>query len=169
MNPVTISGGTDGSGRRIGVVASRFNREIVEGLLQGSLEVLADAGVADPDVTVVWVPGSLELPLAAKELITGGKVEGVIALGCVIRGETSHFEQVSRESVGGLSRVAHDTGIPVAVGVLTVENREQARIRAGLEPDPGNAKEAGDRHRGREAALACLEMINVLGSLRERA
>lgn len=168
MNPGAIREGTGGSGRRVGIVASRFNSEIVEGLLSGALDVLEDAGVADSDITVVWVPGSLELPLAAKELITSGKVEGVVALGCVVRGETSHFEHVCRGSIGGLGRVSEETGVPVAVGVLTVENREQARVRAGLDPDPGGTKEGGDRHRGREAARACLEMMNVLGRLREQ-
>lgn len=168
MSPLEINTESSESGLAIGVVASRFNSLIVEGLLQGTLEVLSNAGVADSDVTVVWVPGALELPLAASKLADSGHVDGVIALGCVIRGETSHFEHVSREAIGGLSRVTLKTGIPVATGILTVENEEQARIRAGLDADKGGVKERGDRHRGREAARACLDMISVLRQLGKR-
>lgn len=146
-------------GTRITVLASRFNEEIVAGLLEGALGWLAGAGLKDEQVRTVWVPGALELPVAAARLAKSGQVDGLVALGCVIRGETAHFEHVGRETVGGLSRVALETGIPVGIGVLTVDSVEQARVRAGLDPDPSGSKERGDRHRGREAAAACLEMV----------
>ncbi len=158
-----IEGLPEGKGLHIAIVASRFNRVIVEGLLAGALEVLEASGVVSSDVIVVWVPGALELPLAAKRLVEEGDIDGVIALGCVIRGETAHYEHVGREAVGGLARLALQLGIPVATGVLTVENVEQAMIRSGLAPDSGAGKEA-NRHRGKEAARACLEMVNVLRS-----
>lgn len=162
MRPRIVEGDTSGTGLRIGIVASRFNKAVVEGLLQGTLEELEEAGVAESDVIVVWVPGALELPLTVNRLARQREVDGLVALGCVIRGETAHFEHVGREAVAGLSRVSLESGIPVATGVLTVEDMEQARIRSGLDPDPTGGKEWRERHRGREAARACLEMINLL-------
>ncbi len=150
---------------RLAVVVSRFNPEIVAGLLEGALQVLAGAGLERAEVPVIEVPGALELPVVAAELARQGGYDGLIALGCVIRGQTSHHEHVGRESVGGLVRVAVETGIPIGIGVLTVEDQAQARVRAGLEPDPGGAKE-GERHRGREAARACLETVAILRELR---
>ena len=168
MNPPSIEGEIAGAGLRIGIVASRFNREIVEGLLSGALGVLEDADVAESDVIVVWVPGSLELPIAAKKLAESNRIDGLIALGCVIRGETAHFEHVSREATAGLSGLGIQLGVPVAIGVLTVENAEQARIRSGLAPDETGGKEGENRHRGREAARACLEMIDLLRRMGDR-
>ncbi len=160
-----VEGRTGGGGRCLSIVASRFNREIVTGLLDGAREVLQTEGVADDDVTVVWVPGALELPLAAARVAARGEFDGIIALGCVIRGETAHFEHVSREAIAGLMDVSRREGVPVAIGILTVDTPAQARIRAGLDPDPGTDKESQDRHRGREAARACLEMIDLLDRL----
>ncbi len=162
---LTLQGSARGAGRRVVILASRFNDEIVGGLVTGAREVLSAAGVAAGDVTVVWVPGALELPLAAARVAAGGKCDGIVALGCVIRGETAHFEHVGRESIRGLMEVSRAMGVPVGLGILTVENAAQARIRAGLDPDPGTGKEGGERHRGREAALACLEMIDLLAGL----
>jgi 6,7-dimethyl-8-ribityllumazine synthase len=150
---------------RLAVVVSRFNKEIVDGLLEGAFQELAEAGMARDSVPVIEVPGALELPVVAAELARQGRYEGLIALGCVIRGETSHHEHVGRESVGGLVRVAVETGVAIGIGVLTVDSPAQARVRAGLDPDPGSAKE-GRRHRGREAARACLETAALLRELR---
>ncbi len=167
MSHQLYRGKLDGDGLRIGIIAADFNREIVESLLDGALTILTDHGVARSDVTVVRVPGALELPLAASILAGSGTVDGIIGLGCVIEGETTHFEHVSRESIGGLTRVSLDSGIPVATGVLTVGTEAQALVRAGLAPDAGGAKGEEDRHRGREAARACLEMVNLLRSMKE--
>ena len=151
-------------GVRIGIVASRFNREVVEGLLRGALEELAEQGITGDALTVVWVPGALELAPVARRLVDQREVEGIIALGCVVRGETAHFELVSRESMAALCRLCFEHRVPVGVGVLTVESLAQARVRAGLEADAPSEKEH-DRHRGREAARACLETLAVLQAL----
>jgi len=168
MNVNILEGERSGAGLKIGIVASRFNREVVEGLLAGAMEVLKEADVTDSDVVVAWVPGALELPLAATKLVESDGLDGVIALGCVIRGETAHFEHVSREAISGLNRTALELNFPIAIGILTVENMEQARLRSGLDPDPSGGKEEGSRHRGREAAQACLEMVNLLRRIAER-
>jgi 6,7-dimethyl-8-ribityllumazine synthase len=162
MSARALEGERSGRDVKVGIVASRFNNEVVEGLLRGALEVLEEAGVLESDVIISWVPGALELPLAAGKLIDSEGVDGVIALGCVIRGETAHFEHVSREAVSGLNRVSLELGRPVTTGILTVENLEQARIRSGLDPDPSGGKEGRSKHRGREAAGACLEMVDLL-------
>ena len=167
MSHRTYRGELESTGLRIGIIAADFNREIVESLLDGALGILIDNGVATSDVTVVRVPGALELPLAARTLAESGTVDGIIGLGCIIEGETSHHEHVGRESIGGLTRVSLDSGIPVATGVLTVGTEAQALVRAGLAPDQGGAKGEEDRHRGREAARACLEMVNLLRSMKE--
>ena len=140
---------------RIMVLVSRFNEAVVEGLLAGAREVLGQAGL-DPQT----------VPVVAAELIRQGGVDGIVALGCVIRGETSHHEHVGREAIGGLVRLAMETGVAIGIGVLTVESPEQALVRAGLRPDRGGGKEPGDRHRGREAARACLETVGLLQELR---
>jgi 6,7-dimethyl-8-ribityllumazine synthase len=110
--------------------------------------------------------GYLELAPVVRKLAGYGNLDGIVALGCVIRGETAHFEHVGRETASGLARVARESGFPIGAGILTVETTEQARVRSGLDPDPGGAKEAGGRHRGREAALACLEMVDLYGRMR---
>jgi 6,7-dimethyl-8-ribityllumazine synthase len=167
MMSAVLRGTLEGDGLRIGIIAAEFNREIVESLVDGALTTLTEHGVAPSDITVVWVPGALELPLAASTLAGTGTVDGIIGLGCVIEGETTHFEHVGRESIAGLTGVSLETGLPVATGVLTVATAAQARVRAGLEPDTGGVKGEEDRHRGREAARACLEMINLLRAMRE--
>ncbi len=168
MSVKILEGERSGAGLKIGIVAGRFNSEVVEGLLDGAMEVLKEADVTDSDVVVAWVPGALELPLAASRLVEREGVDGIVALGCVIRGETAHFEHVSREAISGLNRIGLDLGLPVAIGILTVENMDQARIRSGLDPDPSGGKEGRRRHRGREAAEACLEMINLLHRIEDR-
>lgn len=158
----SIESAHEGKGLRIGIAAARFNAPIVEGLIAGAVEVLREHGVAEEDIELVRVPGALELPVAVQALARRGGLDGIIALGCVIRGETAHFEHVGRETTAGLARVAVETGTPLGSGILTVDSVEQARVRAGLVPDPGGSKGEGDRHRGREAARACLEMVHLL-------
>ena len=143
----------DGAGLRIAIVAARFNSHVTLRLLGGARRGLAEAGVADDDVTVAWVPGSLEIPLAAQAL--AATHDAVICLGCVIRGETAHFEYVAGETAAGITRAALDTGIPVIFGVLTVDDREQAHDRLG-------GKEG---HKGEEAALTAIEMVSLLRGL----
>lgn len=120
-------------------------------LLDGCRQALVDSGVADEDITLVRVPGAWELPLACQHMIAAGGVDAVIALGAVVRGETAHFQFISGECARGLMQLSAETGLPVAFGVLTPENGEQARYRA----DPGRG------NKGREAALAALEMIDL--------
>jgi len=136
-------------GIRIAVAVARFNSSITDLLLVGCRQALLDAGMSEEDLDVYPVPGAWELPLAARELVDSGRYDGVIALGAVVRGETAHFDFISGECARGLQQTMLETGVPVGFGVLTPENGEQAMERA----DPER------KNKGREAALAVLEMI----------
>jgi 6,7-dimethyl-8-ribityllumazine synthase len=151
----TFEGGLTPPAGRIALVAARFNGAIVEGLLRGAREALARQGVDGSRVLVVWVPGAWEIPLAAKRLAARPDVFAVVALGCVIRGETYHFEQVADIASRGIARVALDSGKPVANAILTVYDQAQAEARAA--PGRGN--------KGAEAALAALETASLLEKL----
>jgi 6,7-dimethyl-8-ribityllumazine synthase len=151
----TFQGGLEGAGRRVAIVASRFNRLVTDPLLAGAREELARHGVTDADVDVAWVPGSFELPLAAQRLAQTGRYAGVVAIGAVVRGATAHFEHVAGQAAAGLAAVARETGVPVAFGVLTTDTMEQALDRAG--------GKAGNK--GAEAALCVLEMAALLESI----
>jgi 6,7-dimethyl-8-ribityllumazine synthase len=151
-----LSGAFNGQGLRIGIVAARFNDFIVARLLTGALEALRSHGVADDDVTVVRVPGALEIPLAAKTLAESGRHDAVVCLGCVIRGETSHYDQVTAEVSRGTSLAALDSGRPVTFGVIAAEDLEQAIDRAG----------AKSGHRGWDAAVVAVEMASLMKTLR---
>ncbi len=146
-----ISGSMNGAGRRFAIVVSRFNELVTERLLAGALACLQAHDVAEDDVTVYSVPGAWELPLAADRVLRAGGVDGVIALGCVIRGDTPHFDFVAGGATNGLLRAALDHGVPVAFGVLTTEDTAQAMARAG--------GKAGNK--GWEAALTVLEMADL--------
>jgi 6,7-dimethyl-8-ribityllumazine synthase len=159
MNPRMLIGTFDGRGLKVGLVAARFNDFIVDRLLRGALDALERHGVADGDVTVARVPGSLELPLAAQAMARAKRHDAIVCLGCVIRGETSHYDQVVAEVARGISRAALDSGIPVTFGVVTAENLQQAIERAG----------AKSGNRGWNAALAAIEMASVLKSIRGTA
>ena len=150
-----IQGTFDGTGLRIGVVAARFNDFIVERLSQAALDALRRHGVRETDVTSVRVPGCLEIPVAARKLAASGSVDAVVTLGCVIRGETVHFDHVCSEVSRGVSLAALDTGVPVTFGVIAAENLEQAIERAGAK--------AGNR--GWDAAVAAIEMATLLRRL----
>ena len=134
----------------VAIAVSRFNATITEPLLTGARQALADHGVKHVDIA--WCPGAFELPLLTSKLAQSGRYAAIIALGAVIRGETYHFEVISRSAVEGLQHVALSTGIPVALGVLTADTIEQAIERSAL----------GDANKGAEAALAALEMVNLL-------
>ena len=138
-----------GSDLRIAVVVSRFNEEVTKRLLRGALGALEEHGVQDPDV--LWVPGSLELPVTALALAERGNHDAIVCLGCVIRGETYHFELVANQAAAGIMQVQLDTGVPVAFGVLTTEDKEQALARSG----PKNNK-------GADAAEVAIEMANLM-------
>jgi 6,7-dimethyl-8-ribityllumazine synthase len=139
----------DGGELRIVVVVSRFNEDVTKRLLRGALAALEEHGVQDPDV--FWVPGSLELPVTALALAERGNHDAIVCLGCVIRGETYHFEVVANQAAAGIMQVQLDTGVPIAFGVLTTEDKEQALARSG----PKN-------NRGADAAEVAIEMANLL-------
>ena len=150
-----IEGRLDGSGLRIGIVCARFNDLITERLLVGARDGLVRHGVDDDALTVAWVPGSFEIPLAARTMAASGRFDAVICLGAVIRGATGHYEQVANQCAAGIARAALDTGVPVIFGVLTTETIEQAIERAGTK--------AGNK--GFEAALGAIETVRVLQQL----
>ncbi|MFO7768611.1 MAG: 6,7-dimethyl-8-ribityllumazine synthase [bacterium] len=166
MSPRTVEGMGGGRGRKAVIAASRFNREVVEGLVEGAVEVLTGAGVDDGDITLIWTPGALELPLVLRRAVRSLRPDLAVALGCVIRGETAHFEHVGRASIDGLVEVSLEEDLPVGIGILTVDTLEQARVRSGRASETDPAKEEEDRHRGREAARAALETAGLLEGLK---
>lgn len=139
-----------GAGVRIGIVMARFNREVGEGLLSGCCHELKQLGVTD--VTLATVPGALEIPLTLQTMAQSGKYDALVALGCVIRGETYHFEVVSNESSRGVTDVQLATGVPIANAVLTVESDDQAEVRM--------------HQKGMEAAQCAVEMANLLKAVK---
>lgn len=151
MNPYTLSPDLNGEGLHIGIVRARFNEEIGQTELEACLAELAALGVDERDVMVVTVPGALELGVALAQMAETFEFDALIALGAVIRGETYHFEIVSNESASAISRVALETGIPVANGVLTTETEEQAQVRAA--------------DKGKDCAQAAVEMANLVAAL----
>jgi 6,7-dimethyl-8-ribityllumazine synthase len=153
--PTVVSGHLDASGLRVGIVAARFNDAVVERLVAGALDALERHGADPADITLVWVPGAWELPVALAKLASGGSVDVLIALGCVVRGATPHFDYVAGEAASGCAHVSRDHGLPVAFGVLTTDTWEQAVERAGGKL--GN--------KGAEAAATAVEMVRVLKEL----
>ncbi len=138
----------NGKGLRIGIVQSRFNADIGNGLLGACTAELYKLGVADADVTLATVPGALESPLVLAKMANSGRFDGLIALGAIIRGETYHFEVVSNESARGISQVQIESGVPIANAILTTEDDDQALARMSI--------------KGSEAAQVAVEMINLL-------
>ena len=149
-----IGPSTDGAQRRVAIVQSRFNPEIGQGLLRGALRALKEANVGDERITVVTVPGALEAPLALQRLAQSGDFDALVALGAVIRGETYHFEIVANESAAGLASVQLEFGIPVGNGILTCDTDAQAAARMDA--------------KGFEAAMAALELANLLDAIDEQ-
>ncbi len=146
-----IEGNYDAAGLRFGLVVGRFNEAVTSKLLEGALDCLRRHGASEDALTVVWVPGSFEIPLAADRLIARGGMDAVVCLGTVIRGATSHFDYVAGEAAKGIAQVGLKTGVPMLFGVLTTDTLEQAIERAG--------SKAGNK--GWEAALGAIEMANV--------
>ena len=151
-------GRLDASGARFAVIAARFNAEITDSLLAGALGALREHGAEDADVTTLRVPGAWELPQTAARAVEAGRFDAVITLGCVIRGETPHFDYVCQEASLGLGAVARDAAIPVVFGVLTTDDFAQAKARAG----------AGRDNKGYEAAMAAIEMVELYRTLKEQ-
>ncbi|MDR2880433.1 MAG: 6,7-dimethyl-8-ribityllumazine synthase [Azoarcus sp.] len=141
----------DGQGLRIGIVMSRFNPDVGEGLLSACIEELHALGVAPAAIRIATVPGALEIPLTLQRLARSGQFDALVALGAVIRGETYHFELVSNEMGAGITRVMLDSGLPIANGVLTTEDDDQALARV--------------RDKGGDCARAAVEMTNLLKAL----
>jgi 6,7-dimethyl-8-ribityllumazine synthase len=154
----TIEGTRSGAGFRFAVVVSRYNDFVTDRLQAGALGALAKAGVAPADVTVVRVPGAFEIPIAAQHAAESGRYDAIVCLGCVIRGETPHFEYIAAAVANGLTAASAATGIPMAFGVLTTNSVEEAIARAG----------DGPSNKGWEAAAAALEMAAVVAQLVQR-
>jgi 6,7-dimethyl-8-ribityllumazine synthase len=153
--PRPIEGEVSARGRKVAIAAARFNDFIVASLLKGATSAWLERGGNPDDLAVVRVPGAFELPLAAKKLGASGRYQAVVALGCVIRGDTPHFEYVAGECARGLQQASLETGVPVAFGVLTVETVDQALERAAT----------GAGNKGAEAMATALEMASLLGLL----
>ena len=152
-----MRGATTASGCRFAVVVSRFNEEITEGLLNGARRALAEAAVVESDITVMRVPGAFEIPVTALRAAETGQFDAVICIGCVIKGETMHFEYIAGTVCQAIADAASATGVPIALGVLTTLTEEQAVARAADGPE----------NKGREAALAAIEMATLFRQLHE--
>lgn len=150
-----FTGSQDIAGRRFAIVASSFNDFIVRPLVEGAQRTFDAVGVSAEDLDLAWCPGAVELPLVAKKLAESGRYDGIVALGCVLRGGTPHFDYVCSIAAEGITRASLDSGLPISFGVLTVDTMEQAIERAG--PDTGN--------KGCEAAEAAIEMVSLLASI----
>lgn len=154
-----LEGVFEGRGRRVAIVAGRFNELIVSKLIEGARDCLVRHGVADDDLTLSWVPGAYEIPLVAGRIAASGLFNAVIALGAVIRGSTPHFDYVASEVAKGVAGESLRTGVPILFGVLTCDTLEQALERAGVK--------AGNK--GWDAGLSALEMMSLLPKLGAKA
>lgn len=150
-----LEGKLTAQGMKVAIVASRFNEFIVSKLIAGAQDCLVRHGADDNDLTLVWVPGAFEIPLAAQKVARSGKYDAVVCVGAVIRGATPHFDYVCAEASKGIAHVSLETGVPVAFGILTTDNIEQAVERAGTK--------AGNK--GVDAAMTAIEMVNLLKSM----
>jgi 6,7-dimethyl-8-ribityllumazine synthase len=151
----TYQGRFDARGRRVALVASRFNEFFTRELLAGAEDCLARHGVGESQIDVIWVPGGFEIPLAAQRLARSGRYGAVVCLGCLIQGDTPHFQYLAAEVTKGVAQVGLDTGVPVVFGVITAETIEQAMERAGTK--------AGNK--GFDAALTALELIDLYAAI----
>ena len=149
-----LEGKLTAEGLRIGIVAARFNEFITNKLVSGAIDALTRHGASAENMTMAWVPGAFEIPLAAQKMASSGKFDAVICLGAVIRGSTPHFDYVSNEVTKGVAHVGLQTGVPTVFGVLTTDTIEQAIERAGTK--------AGNK--GFDAAMTAIEMANLLKS-----
>ena len=152
-----IHGDLDGTGLKIGIAVAKFNLFVTRKLLDGAFETLIRQGLKEDNITVVWVPGAFEIPLAAVTMAEKGNFDAVICLGAVIRGETSHFDYVAGESARGIASASLDTGVPITFGILTTDTEQQALDRSGGQY--GN--------KGEDVALVAIEMVNLLVGINE--
>jgi 6,7-dimethyl-8-ribityllumazine synthase len=155
--PIAFEGDLSAAGMRFAIVAARWNAVITDRLLDGAIDALLRSGASRADIQVVRVPGAWEIPAAAREIANTGKVDAIVTLGCLLRGETAHYEAIYNEVARGIGQSQQETGIPHSFGVLTCENLEQALNRAGIK--------AGNK--GFEAAAAAIEMISLKRKLSE--
>jgi len=146
-----LKGELKGSGLKIGIAVSRFNSTVTKGLLEGAIDKLTQCGVKEDDIDVVWVPGAFELPQIIKKMAKLKRYDGIISLGCLIRGETPHFEYIASKVASGIAKLNLEHDIPIAFGVLTTDTIEQAMERSGLK-----------LNKGAQAAESLLEMVNLL-------
>jgi 6,7-dimethyl-8-ribityllumazine synthase len=153
--PTFVEGHLNGAGMRLAIIVARFNSIVTDRLLAGALDALKRYGVGDDDILVVRVPGSLEIPVVARQLATSGSYDAVICLGAVVRGATPHFDYVAAGAANGIAASALEAGRPVIFGVLTCDTMEQALDRAG--------GKAGNK--GFDAAVTAIEMVNVMRAL----
>jgi 6,7-dimethyl-8-ribityllumazine synthase len=157
--PTVVRGKLNAAGLRFGIVASQFNSFITDRLLAGALDALERAGAPERQIEIVRVPGSLEIPIASKKLAATGRFDSIICIGCILRGETSHYDYVCSETARGIQLAQLDSGVPMAFCVLTCDTLEQAIDRAGLKS--GN--------KGYEAGLVAVEMANLSRKLSKRS
>ena len=151
-----VASGTDGKKMKIGIVAARFNEFIVSKLIEGARDGLVRHDIPDENIDLCWVPGSFEIPVAAKHMAESGKYDALICLGAVIRGATSHYDYVCAEVSKGIAQVSLNTGLPVMFGVLTTDTIQQAVERAGTK--------AGNK--GYDCALGAIEMVNAIKAIK---
>jgi 6,7-dimethyl-8-ribityllumazine synthase len=151
----TIEGNLVAKGKKFGIVNSRFNEFITQKLLDGALDALLRHGVKEEELEVVWVPGSFEIPYAARKMAQSGKYDAIICLGAVIRGDTPHFDYICGQVTKGVAETALSTGVPTIYGLITADTLEQAIDRAGTK--------AGNK--GRDAALSAIEMVNLFSEM----
>lgn len=146
-----IKGSMIASGKKFGIVVSRFNEFISSKLMEGAVDTLVKHGVKEEDVSVIWVPGSFETPMLAQKMARSGKYDAIICLGAIIRGETPHFDFIASEAAKGVAKVAMDSDVPCVFGIITTDNLEQALDRAGIKS--GN--------KGRDAAMTAIELCDL--------
>ena len=154
-NPKVINSDLISKGKRFGIIVSRFNEFVSSKLLEGAIDTLLKHGVKEDEISVVWVPGSFEIPMVAKKMAASKKQDALICLGTIIRGETPHFDFVAAEAAKGIASVGMTSDIPCVFGVITADNLEQALDRAGIKS--GN--------KGRDAAMTALEMCNLYAAI----
>jgi 6,7-dimethyl-8-ribityllumazine synthase len=157
-----FEGTKSAAGMRLAIISTRWNEAILARLVAGAREAALDQGVDAENIDLAIAPGAFEVPLVARKLAASGRYDAIAALGCVIRGETPHFDYIASEAARGIADVAHDTGVPVAFGVLTVDNVEQANARA-----ENNARNNA-RNKGGETMLAAIETANLLRAIEEK-
>ena len=150
----TVKGQLVAKGKRFGIVNPRFNEFVTQKLLDGAVDTLLRHGVKEEEILVVWVPGSFEVPYAAKKMAESGKYDCIICLGAVIRGDTPHFDYISSEVTKGIAQISLTTGVPAIYGVITADSLEQAIERAGTKVN-----------KGRDAALSAIEMVNLFAEI----